>query len=135
LRNIALAFTINPQMRYRMIDKKFAQKDPAMQDRLNLKAYGQLIDLQQRCLVRGLTAMNRDVVEMCGKRGKPEIKIPDLSSPASCVVRALYDCAERIFLEAAALQVKISPHYANQNQTHQRRRRPSNNSSPPHSLS
>src|SRR4029077_17328410 len=44
-RNIALAFTINPHMRHRVIDNKLAQKNPVVQDRLNLEAYGQLIDL------------------------------------------------------------------------------------------
>src|SRR6266851_5526056 len=135
LRNIALAFTINPHMRHRMIDKKFAQKNLVMQDRLNLEAYGQLIDLQQRRLVRRLAAMKGDTVEMRGERGKLEIKIPNFGSSASCLICALYDCAERVFLEAAALQVKISSHDGDENQTHQRRRRASNNSLPPHNFS
>src|SRR5882762_11232184 len=122
-------------MGHRMIDEKFAQKDLVMQDGLNLEAYGQLIDLQQRRLVRRLTAMNGDSVEMRGERGKLEIEIPNFGSSASCSICALYDCAERVFLEAAALQVKISAPDGDENQTHQRRRRPSNNSLPPHNVS
>jgi hypothetical protein len=79
--------------------------------------------------------MNGDAIEMRGKRGKLEIEIPNFGSSASGIICALYDCAERVFLEAAALQVKIPSPDGDENQTHQRHRRPSNHSLPPHKVS
>jgi hypothetical protein len=115
LRNITLAFTVDPQVHPRMVDEKFVKRNLAMYQRLKLETHCEFVDLQEWWLVGKLAAMKGDVVQMGCERRQFEIELANLGSTASCVVRVLHNCAKRIFLEAATLQKQISSHGSGEN--------------------
>jgi hypothetical protein len=51
LRNITLAFTIDPQVHHRVVDEKFVQRNLAMYQGLNLETHCEFVDLQEWWLV------------------------------------------------------------------------------------
>src|SRR5580692_12393199 len=116
LRNITLAFSIDPQVHHRVVDEKFVQGNLAMYQGLNLETHCEFVDLQEWWLVGMLAAMKGDVVEMGSERRQFEIEVANLGSAASCVVRLLHNCAKCVFLEAATLQEQISTNRAGENE-------------------
>jgi hypothetical protein len=98
-----------------MVDQKFIQRNLAMYQGFNLETDCKFVDLEEWCLVGTLAAMKGDVVEMGSERRQFEIEAANLGSAASCVVRLMHNCAKRVFLEAATLQVQISTHRAGEN--------------------
>src|SRR6267143_3602053 len=104
LREVTPSRTIGLEMRHRVLDQDFPQRDLAVQRRLNLEADRQLVDLEQRAFRWSLGPAHGDVIKMRRRWGQTEIETTNLGGCARSDTHLLGDLAERIVLETAAPQ-------------------------------
>jgi hypothetical protein len=133
--NIAVPRAVHAYIRNRVGDYQFVEIIFAVENRSNLDAHRQVVDLQKRALAGLFRAKNSNVKKMNGQSSKAEIESADLSFSASCLVCRLRDLTNGDLLEPVRFKKNVTRDTRDHNQDYGHRQRPAYDVSPLHFFS
>jgi len=108
LRKVALSLGVDVKMHDGMVKHKFPKRESAMEQRLQVQANRQFIQLKERRAARRFRTMHRNTVKNGGESRGGEGKFLNFCASTCRLVRRLHDFAQGILLESFSSQKKIS---------------------------